>query len=81
MNRPASIHGLRKATNVSLSVELVDQAKQLGINVSAACQAGLAAEVKAAREVAWKAENRESIESWNRYVREHGMPYDEYRQI
>lgn len=81
MNRPARFEGPKKPTNVSLNAELVEEAKKLGINVSEACQGGLAAEVKKAREAAWKEENRAAIESWNAYIREHGMPYDEYRQL
>lgn len=81
MNRPARFEGPKKATNVSLSAELVEEAKRLGINVSEACQSGLAAQVKQAREAAWKEENRAAIESWNDYIRENGMPYDEYRQL
>jgi len=81
MNRPARFEGPKKATNVSLNAELVEEAKKLGINVSDACQSGLAAEVKKARDVAWKAENRAAIESWNEYIRKNGMPYDKYRQF
>jgi len=81
MNRPAKIDSPKRATNVSLAADLVEDAKRLGINVSEACQSGLAAEVKKAREAAWLDENREAIESCNAYVREHGMPYDEYRHF
>lgn len=81
MNRPTRFEGPKKATNVSLSAELVDEAKKLGINVSEACQSGLAAQVKQTREAVWKEENRAAIESWNDYIRVHGMPYDEYRQL
>ncbi len=81
MNRPSRFEGPKKATNVSLSAELVDEAKKLGINVSEACQSGLAAQVKAARDAAWKEENRAAIESWNDYIRKNGMPYDKYRQF
>ena len=49
MNRPARFEGPKRATNVSLSAELVEEARKLGINVSEACQTGLAAEVKRAR--------------------------------
>ena len=79
MNRPAKFDSPKRATNVSLAVDLVTDAKRFGINVSEACQAGLAAEVKKAREAAWKEENREAIESYNAYVREHGMPLARYR--
>ena len=81
MNRPARFEGPKKATNVSLSADLVEEAKRLGLNVSEACQTGLAAEVKKAREAVWKEENRAAIESWNDYIRKNGMPYDQYRQF
>lgn len=81
MNRPARFEGPKKATNVSLSAELVEEARKFGINVSEACQTGLAAEVKKARDAAWKEENRAAIESWNEYIRKNGMPYDKYRQF
>ena len=81
MNRPARFEGPKKPTNVSLSAELVDEAKRLEINVSEACQSGLAAEVKKAREAAWKEENRDAIEASNEYVRKHGLPLARYRQF
>jgi antitoxin CcdA len=80
MNRPLKLDGLKRPTNVSLVADMVDEAKLRGINVSEACQTGLAAKLKKAREAEWLAENREAIESYNAYVREHGMPYEEYRQ-
>ena len=84
MNRPARFEGSKKPTpkkptNVSLNAELVEEARKLGINVSEACQTGLAAEVKKVREAAWKGENRAAIESWNDYTREHGLPLAKYR--
>lgn len=81
MNRPARFEGPKKATNVSLSADLVDEAKQLGINVSEACQTGLAAQVKKAREAVWKEENRAAIDSWNDYIRKNGLPLAKYRQF
>lgn len=84
MHRPARFDGQqklppKKPTNVSLSGPLVEEAKRLGINVSEACQAGLAAEVKRAREIAWQEENRAAIEASNEYVRKHGLPLAKYR--
>ncbi|HEV7341452.1 MAG TPA: type II toxin-antitoxin system CcdA family antitoxin [Sphingopyxis sp.] len=81
MNRQTRFEGPKKPTNVSLSAELVDEAKKLEINVSEACQAGLLAEVKKAREAAWKAENRAAMEASNEYVRKHGLPLAKYRQF
>ena len=81
MKHPTRFEGPKKATNVSLSAALVEEAKKLGINVSEACQTGLAAEVKKARESAWREENRTAIESWNYYTRQHGLPLAKYRQF
>ncbi len=69
----------RRATNVTLPEALVAQAKALNINISQACEAGLAAQVKAAREKQWLEENREAFEYCNKYVEEHGLILERYR--
>jgi antitoxin CcdA len=71
----------KRATNVSLRAELIDEAKRLGINVSEACEQGLAQEVARSRREAWLEENLPALEAWNAWVREHGIPYAEYRQF
>lgn len=71
----------RKPTNVSLDAALVADAKALGINLSRACETGLAAELKAARERQWREENRASIDGWNEWVRVNGLPLARYRQF
>ena len=72
---------LRRATHVSLRADLTEEARRLDINVSQACEAGLAAEVKRAREAEWVKENRAAIESSNAYVEKHGLPLARYRQF
>jgi len=71
----------KRPTNVSLSASLVDEARELGINVSQACEEGLAAATKAERERRWLEENRGAMESWNRYIDEHGLPLAKYRMF
>jgi antitoxin CcdA len=80
MNKPFQFTAAKKATNVSLHSDLVEEAKRLGINMSQACESGLSQQVRNAQKEEWKRENREAIESWNKWVEENGMPYDEYRQ-
>lgn len=75
-SRPA-----RRATNVSLDTALLGSARELGINVSRACEQGLAAEVKRMREKLWLAENAEAIASSNAWVEKHGLPLAEYRMF
>jgi antitoxin CcdA len=73
--------GNRRPTNVSLASDLIEEAKQLDINVSQACEKGLAAEVKKAREDKWIEENWEAIQSSNAYVEKHGLPLAKYRMF
>jgi antitoxin CcdA len=71
----------RRATNVSLRADLIDQARILDINISQACEVGLVGEVKRAREARWLAENLPALEAWNDWTRENGIPYAEYSQF
>lgn len=71
----------RKPTNVSLDADLVAEAKELGINLSRACESGLSAEVREARKRQWVEENWEAIQSSNEYVAKHGLPLAKYRQF
>ena len=80
MNAPRR-GSLRRATNVSLDQSLVEVARELDINLSRACEQGLAREIKATREARWLEENAEAIASWNDYVRKNGLPLAKYRRF
>ena len=71
----------KRATNVSLSVELIDEAKRLNVNISEACERGLSAQVAKSRAETWLEENREAIEGWNVWVEKNGLPLARYRQF
>jgi antitoxin CcdA len=71
----------RKPINVSLDERLVAEAKELGVDLSRACEAGLAAETKEARKRKWVTENWEAIELSNAYVEKRGLPLAKYRQF
>jgi len=71
----------RRAINVTLDDELVATARAFGIDVSRACEAGLAAVVLKERERLWRDEHRDAIEGNNRWIDEHGLPLDKYRQF
>lgn len=73
--------GNRRPTNVSLAAELIDEAKQLDINISQACEKGLAAEVKKARDDKWIEDNWAAIEYWNDYTAKNGLPLAKYRMF
>ena len=69
----------RRATNVALDPTLVDDAKAAGINISRACEAGLAAELKKVREDRWLEENREAIAQWTEWTEKNGLILGKYR--
>ena len=71
----------KRPTNVSLNARLLEEAKALGINVSRACESGLAVRIKEAKTKAWKEENRAAIEAANDYVEKHGLPLSRDRQF
>lgn len=73
--------GPKRPTNVSLSQGLVNEAKALGINLSRACERGLAQEIAEARAAQWLEENRDAIASWNEYVESNGLPLARFRQF
>lgn len=64
----------RRATNVSLDSAYLAEARELGINISQACERGLAETLAEVRAQRWLEENREALESSNDYVRKNGLP-------
>ncbi len=81
MNYSTKFDSPKRATNVSLPSDLVDEAKRLGVNLSQACEKGLAEQVKMALGEQWKRENKGAIESWNQWIDKNGLPLAKYRQF
>jgi antitoxin CcdA len=71
----------RRATSLTLDGALLDEARALGVNVSRAAEAGLAAALREERARRWREENAAAIESHNRYVETHGVPLARYRKF
>ena len=71
---PSTERATRRPTNVSLDRALVDEARALGVNLSQACERGIAAQVAETRAVRWRAENRDALESSNAHVEALGLP-------
>lgn len=71
----------KRATNISLRGDLIEEARRLNINISQACERGLEEQVARTRAEQWLEENREALESSNAYVERHGLPLARYRQF
>lgn len=69
----------KKATNITLSVDVLSEAKALGINLSQACDQYLRDLVRKERERRWQADNAEFIQAYNHTVETEGLPLDEWR--
>ena len=71
-NRPVR----KRAVNLFVDVELLDEARRLRINISETLDRRLRAIVKAENERLWVEQNRAAIEAYNRRVAKHGLLSD-----
>ena len=71
----------KRPTNVSLSRRLLQEAREHGINISRACERGLAEQVAESRAKKWLAENDKAIQSSNAHVEAHGLPLARHRRF
>jgi antitoxin CcdA len=69
----------KRALNVSVRIDLAEEAKEFGTNVSAVLERALEQEHREKRRERWRAENRQAIEAWNEWIDEHGIPFAELR--
>lgn len=66
----------KRAVNLFVDVELLEEARRLRINISETLERRLRMIVKAEQERQWLEDNREAIEAYNRRVAEHGLLSD-----
>lgn len=71
----------RKATNISLDSALLEAARELGVNISRACERGLAEQIAETRAERWRLENADAIESSNRFAGREGLPLARFRRF
>ena len=69
----------RRVTNVTLSEHLVEEARALDVNISKACEAGLAEAVRIAARGQWKAQNADWVQAHRRWVDSNELPLERYR--
>lgn len=71
----------KKATNLSIRSDLLEQARALDINLSSELEKHLAEVIRQRQGEQWLKENREAIEAYNRYVEKHGVWSDGLRSF
>jgi antitoxin CcdA len=71
--------GLKRSTNLTLKSRLVRDARQLGINLSAAAEDGIARAVAKARDQQWVERNRGAMASYDAFVEREGLLLEDLR--
>ena len=71
----------KKPTNLSLDQALLQEARDLGVNLSQAAERGLRQAVASAKAAAWKRENQTALESSNAWVENYGLPLERFRRF
>ena len=69
----------KRSVNVSVREDLADEAKAFGTNMSALLESALEDRHREMRQQKWRDDNRKAIESWNRWIEENGVPFEELR--
>ncbi len=62
----------KRPVSMTIRADLLEEAKALDLNASAAAESGIEAAVKAAREKQWLEANRKAIEAHNARVADRG---------
>jgi antitoxin CcdA len=70
---------LKKAANLSVRADLLEEARAYKINLSQTLEAALQVQVKKEKERQWLEENRAAIDAYNREIAEHGLWSDGLR--
>jgi len=75
------INATKKATNITLSSDVLTEAKALGINISQSCDQFLRELVRNERERHWQQDNADFIAAYNQTVADEGLPLDSWRSF
>lgn len=81
MNQVYNTQAPKKPTNVSINSDLLAQAKELKINLSATLENALTDLVNAKQQELWKQKNKTAIEAYNQLVDENGVFGDDLRSF
>ena len=71
----------KRATNVSVRVDLLAAAREAGVNLSAALESALIEQLAQLKGKRWRQENRDSIATYNEHIEKHGAFSDDVRSF
>jgi antitoxin CcdA len=76
---PATKVPSKKATNISLAMDVYLDAKNFGINISQVCEQRLREEIQARKEQQWNEQHADFIAAYNSLVEADGVALQEWR--
>jgi antitoxin CcdA len=71
----------KRATNLSLSSDVLEAARDLNINISQVCDNHLREVVRREQERRWRAEHADFIAAYNATMEAEGLPLDEWKSF
>jgi antitoxin CcdA len=71
----------KRATNLTLSIDVLEAAKKLDFNVSQLCDTFLREAVRKELEARWRTEHADFIAAYNSTIDAEGLPLDEWRSF
>jgi antitoxin CcdA len=81
MMRNPSRKAPKQATNLSIDRDLLNEAREAGVSLSATLEEALRAKVAAARREKWKRENAKAIAEYNDLIAEIGIFSEGHRSF
>ena len=76
---PITANPAKKATNITLSADVLADARRLGINISQACDTYLRELVRREQERRWVEQHGDFIVAYNTTVEAEGLPLEQWR--
>ncbi|MET3107387.1 antitoxin CcdA [Oxalobacteraceae bacterium GrIS 2.11] len=71
----------KKATNITLALDVYNDAKALGINLSQTCERLLREAIRTEQARRWAEQHAEFIQAYNETTEQDGLPLDQWRQF
>ena len=81
MSQANTATSIKKRTNLSINKTLLNEAKELGINISSSAESGIRGALSERKRALWLEENKDAISSSNDYVVKNGLPLEKFRNF
>lgn len=81
MSQANTATSMKKRTNLSIDKTLLNEAKELGINISSSAESGIRGALLERKRALWLEENKDAISSSNDYVVKNGLPLEKFRNF